>query len=137
VPTIAGILAFWAAVPTEPPTFPTVDPTEVPTPLSAPVTPFAEGFEFRDLELCGDDRRAADVGRDPLLDVFLRAAVERGLFADDFLPAERLAGLRVPDLVRPELREPEARRVVGAAISCPLSLVAESCAGTRTQVQVV
>jgi hypothetical protein len=42
VPTIAGTLAFCAAVPTESPTFETVEPTEVPAPAMVPATPLLD-----------------------------------------------------------------------------------------------
>jgi len=105
VPTIAGPLALWAAVPTESPTFPTVDPTVLPTPLSVPATPLvvALDFELRDRALRAVPRLAVDAERGRLLDAFL-------------------AVLRVPadDLVlRLELRALEALRLVACAILHP------------------
>jgi hypothetical protein len=108
VPIIAGTLAFCAAVPTEPPTFPTVDPTELPTPVSVPATPFCDRFdpELRGLEL-----------RDPAGEE--ARPFERAVRGEerDLLLEPALAGVRLradePWVLRLELREPEARRVVG------------------------
>jgi hypothetical protein len=102
---IAGTFAFCAAVPTVSPTFPAVDPTVSPTAFSRPATPFEDcldaelrGFVLR---VCG--RRAAGAERLPLRGVRL-AAVRARVVERDLLP---------------ELREPEARRVVACAIPAP------------------
>ena len=55
VPTIAGVFAFCATVPTELPAFPTAEPIESPTPVRVPVTPLADCREVDEPDLAPRD----------------------------------------------------------------------------------
>jgi hypothetical protein len=104
---MAGILAFFAAVPTESPAFPTAEPIESPTSVSVPVTPLADCREadepdlaprdlfWRDLDELGE--RLAVVLLRALGDLeAFRADVARGLLRGGELPL-----LRVVPVARP------------------------------------
>jgi hypothetical protein len=112
---MAGTLAFWAAVPTEPPSFPTVDPTVFPTPVSVPATPLGDRL---DAELRGRELRDA-AGEEARLDERPVPGEERELLLEPVLAGVRLRA-EEPWVLRLVLRAPAARRVVGCAIFPPL-----------------